>query len=275
MLSYGRVIATTTVLLVILYNIDRFFVSKVVGLAALGVFELAMRIAELPVKNFAFLVGSVMFPVFSRLDSTREVLGKAFLKTLRYTAFISFPVAIGMSLYGPALVSAFYGPRWQALVDPLRVLCLYGLLRSLSSIVLDALKGTGNPHLMRRVVIVKLLCVGGLGVPALNMYGIMGICWLVFATYVLSFSLELWALCRVLNLEVVSTLKELALPATLSVILVPVIHWSLTWLVRTPNVISLAIGIVITVLAYVLALSLCDKRAVADVRSLVASKAAA
>ena len=203
------------------------------------------------------------------------MLGKAFLKTLRYTAFISFPAAIGMSLYGPALVSDFYGPRWQALVDPLRVLCLYGLFRSLSSIVLDAIKGTGNPHLMRRVVIVKLLCVGGLGVPALNMYGIMGICWLVFATYVLSFLLELRALCRVLDLEMVSTLKELALPATLSVILVPVIYWSLTWLVRTPNVISLVMGIVVTALAYVGALSLCDKRAVADVRSLVISKAAA
>ena len=76
MLSYGRVIATTTVLLVILYNIDRFFVSKVVGLAALGVFELAMRIAELPVKNFAFLVGSVMFPVFSRLDVREPCLGR-------------------------------------------------------------------------------------------------------------------------------------------------------------------------------------------------------
>jgi len=273
--SYGRVIATTTVLLVVLYNIDRFFVSKVAGLAALGVYELALRIAELPVKNFAFLVGSVMFPVFSRLDSTRAALRQAFLKTLRYAAFVSFPAAIGLSLYGPALVNAFYGPRWQAILDPLRILCLYGLFRSLSSIVLDALKGTGNPHLMRRVVIVKLVCIGGLGIPALMAYGVIGICWLIFVTYIVAFLLELRALCQQLEMTMLDALKALTLPATLSVVLVPAIYGSLTWLVITPNVVSLAIGIAVTVLAYIGAISLCDKRAVADVRSLVVSKAAA
>jgi PST family polysaccharide transporter len=275
LLSYGHVIATTTVLLVILYNIDRFYVSRVVGLAALGVFELAMRIAELPVKNFAFLVGSVMFPVFSRLDNTRPVLRQTFVKTLRYTAFISIPAAIGLSLYGPALVNVVYGARWQAMAEPLRVLCLYALFRSLSSIVLDAVKATGHPQIMRRVVILKLLCVGCLGIPALKAYGIMGICWLILATYVFAFLLELRALCRLLELKAAATLKALALPATLSVVLVPAIYWSVTLLIRTPNVIALVAGIVVTVLAYTAAVSLCDKRAVADVRSLVTSRAAA
>jgi len=275
LLSYGHVIATTTVLLVILYNIDRIFVSRVIGLAALGVFELAMRIAELPVKNFAFLVGSVMFPVFSRLDNTRDVLRKTFVKTLRYTAFISIPAAIGLSLYGPALVNSVYGSRWQAMADPLRVLCIYALFRSLSSIVLDAVKATGHPQIMRRVVILKLLCIGGLGIPALRAYGMMGICWLILATYVVAFLLELRSLCRLLELEFVATLKALVLPATLAVVLVPAIYWSLTFLIQTPGVSALIAGIVVTVLAYTAAVSVCDKHAVADVRSLVVSRAAA
>src|SRR5262245_44301284 len=210
--SYGQVIAKTTVLLVLLYNIDRFFVSKLAGLAALGAYELAMRIAEMPVKNFSFLVGSVMFPVFSKLDRTRDILRQTFLKTLRYTGFVSIPAAIGLALYGPALVHVFYGSRWEAMLDPLRVLCLYALFRSLSSIVLDALKATGHPHLMRRVVIVKLLIVGALGAPVLQTFGVIGICWLIFITYVLAFGLELRALCQLLELKMGPTLGVLALP---------------------------------------------------------------
>jgi O-antigen/teichoic acid export membrane protein len=273
--SYGQVIATTTLLLVLLYNIDRFFVSKLAGLAALGAYELALRIAEMPVKNFSFLVGSVMFPVFSKLDSTRSLLRQTFLKTLRYTALVSMPAAIGLALYGPALVNAFYGPRWQAMLGPLRVLCLYALFRSLSSIVLDALKATGNPHLMRRVVIVKLLIVAVFGAPVLQAFGVMGICWLIFATYVLAFGLELRSLCRLLELQMVPTLGVLTLPTVLSVTVVPVIYWMLNAMVPSPHVTHLALGIVVTALAYTAAVSMLDRHAVADVRSLVTSGAAA
>jgi PST family polysaccharide transporter len=273
--SYGQVIATTTVLLVILYNLDRFFVSKLAGLAALGAYDLALRIAEMPVKNFSFLVGSVMFPVFSKLDSTRPALRQTFLKTLRYTGFVSMPAAIGLALYGPALVNTFYGPRWQAMVDPLRVLCLYALLRSLSSIVLDAVKATGHPQIMRRVVITKLAIVGTLGIPALEMFGVIGICWLIVATYVVSFTLELWALCRLLELKLTPTLGALALPSGLSVTIVPAIYWILTRLSHAPDILALVAGIVVTVLAYAGAVSVCDKHAVADVRSLVTSGATA
>jgi PST family polysaccharide transporter len=273
--SYGQVIATTTVLLVLLYNVDRFFVSKLAGLAALGAYELAMRIAEMPVKNFSFLVGSVMFPVFSKLDSTRGALRQTFLKTLRYTGFVSIPAGIGLALYGPALINIIYGPRWQAMVDPLRILCLYALFRSLSSIVLDALKATGNPHLMRRVVIVKLLLVAALGAPALQTFGVSGICWLIFGTYVVAFGLELCALCRLLDLKIASTLAVLTLPSVLSVTIIPAVYWILTRLVPAPNLASLALGIAVTAIAYTSAISLFDKRAVADVRSLVTSGAAA
>ncbi len=273
--SYGQVIATTTVLLVLLYNIDRFFVSKLAGLAALGAYELAMRIAEMPVKNFSFLVGSVMFPVFSKLDRTRDILRQTFLKTLRYTGFVSIPAAIGLALYGPALVHVFYGSRWEAMLDPLRVLCLYALFRSLSSIVLDALKATGHPHLMRRVVIVKLLLVGALGAPVLQTFGVIGICWLIFGTYVLAFALELRALCQLLELKLAPTLGVLALPSALSVTIVPAIYWTLTKVSPSLNVVSLTFGIVVTVVAYMAAITMFDKHAVADVRSLVTSGAAA
>ena len=128
---YGKFIVGTTLLLVVLYNIDRFYVSSVLGLAAVGIFDLATRISDLPVKQFSHMMGTVMFPVFSKIERAGEGLRQAFLKTFKYVALVCVPVAIGISVFGPTLISLLYGPRWAGLEAPLAWLALYAMFRSL------------------------------------------------------------------------------------------------------------------------------------------------
>lgn len=102
--SYGKYIVGASVLFVALYNVDKFYVSKFVGIEALGFYALAIGIANIPVSELSHLVGSVMFPVFSKLNENPEALQRAVLKTLGYSTRISIPMAVGISAYGPSLI---------------------------------------------------------------------------------------------------------------------------------------------------------------------------
>jgi O-antigen/teichoic acid export membrane protein len=266
--KYGKFIVGTTMLLVLLYNVDRFLVSAVLGVAAVGVFDLAMRISDLPVKQFSHMMGTVMFPVFSKIERSGEGVGRAFLKTLRYVALVSTPVAIGISVFGPALILRVYGARWAGLVVPLGWLALYAMFRSLSSIIGDALKATGHPMVVMRVSLFKLLSIGGLGVPVLWRYGVLGMCLLIVGTYALALIWELHQVTRVTKTSMADTATRLAVLMGGTYALMYGAYLGLERLGLTRTVPQLVAGSVVTGAAYVGIIALVDREAVRDLKSL-------
>ncbi len=57
-------------------------------------------------------------------DEAREV--RVFRKMLRFTALLSFPAMLGLSLVSNEFILATIGPKWAACVPLLRVLCIGG-----------------------------------------------------------------------------------------------------------------------------------------------------
>jgi O-antigen/teichoic acid export membrane protein len=272
--QYGKFIIGATIVFVVLYNIDRFYVSKVEGLAALGLFELARTLAELPVKQFSFLVGSVMFPVFSKMNRAGTGVQAAFVKTLKYTAYVSVPMAVGLSVFGPPLVANLYGARWAGMIEPLRILSLYAAFRSLGSLIHDMLKATGRPHLVLRFAVYKLVCIGALGLPALMWQGLSGICWLILATYASGFLWELRTGTRVLGVPFGSTLLMVVRILLVALVCIGGGYALLTWGLGTLATWQLVVGIGLTGSAYALALTAMDREGMRDARMLLRSRTA-
>ena len=190
LLNYGKYIFGSSIFLVILYNIDKFYVSKFAGISALGFFELAMRIANMPVSEFSHLIGSVMFPVLSKMNDQRDAMRTAFIKTLSYSSMISIPMAVGIATYGPALIVNIYGAKWVRITTPLQILAFYAMMRSISSIISDLFKATGNPSLIQRFAMIKLVLVAILGIPSLILFELEGICYVILLAYIVVFVFE-------------------------------------------------------------------------------------
>jgi O-antigen/teichoic acid export membrane protein len=268
LLHYGKFIIGSSLLFVAVYNIDKFYVSKLDSLAALGLYELAVRISDLPVREFSFVIGSVMFPVLTKAGAG-AALRNAFLGALKYTAFVSFPMAIGISLYGGVMIDAVYGPAWAGMIAPLQVLAIYALFRSLSSIIHDGFKATGKPVLMQKAVFVKLMLIGVLGVPVLMRYGMVGMAVLIVLTYAAVFVGELVVISRLMETPVRTTARPLLAPLICSLTVLPAIRLALAYLRPSPTLWEAAAAIVLTVPAYLLLIYLVDKRTVSEVRRLV------
>ena len=71
-------------------------------------------------------VNSVAQPVLSSLSDERERQQRAFRKMLRFTAFISFPAMLGLSLIAPELIMLTITDKWLPSASILQLLCIGG-----------------------------------------------------------------------------------------------------------------------------------------------------
>jgi O-antigen/teichoic acid export membrane protein len=266
--GYGKFIVGSSMLFVALYNIDRLFVSRIAGLAAFGAFDFAARIADMPTKQFSGLVGAVMFPVYSAVDRSGAVLRPMFLRTLKYTASITFPAAVGLALFGPALVDRFYGPRWAALGPLLQLLSIYAALRSTSSIIHDLYKATGRPDLMQRAALAKLLAVGILGAPAVYYFGAPGIAGLLVAVYTTVLFWELARVSTLLEMPISMPLRRLGTPAALAAILMPGVYALMRSFTPLTSLWQLSVAMLVCGGAYLAVLAGLDGEVLRDLRKI-------
>lgn len=71
-------------------------------------------------------VNSVAQPVLSSLSNDRERQQRAFRKMLRFTAFLSFPSMLGLSLIAPELITITITDKWLSSAAILQILCIGG-----------------------------------------------------------------------------------------------------------------------------------------------------
>lgn len=273
LMNYGKHIVGSSIVMVAVYNVDKFFISKFVGVAALGLYTMAVHIANLPINQFAHIVCRLMFPVFSKMNRESEVLRQSFLQTIRYTACITFPMAIGIAIYGPDAIDSFYGDKWSAVGLPLQILTGYALCRSLSVIIYEMFKATGRPDLMQFFVLVRLALIGLLGVPALLWLGLPGICGLITGTYGIVLALEIYKVIGNLKISIGEFMGALGLPLMLSGSLIPAVYWMIQIGFGAMGPIQVIGGILVTGFLYVAAVFLMDKVLAAEAKKVLFSTA--
>jgi O-antigen/teichoic acid export membrane protein len=127
------------------YNTADFaVVGRVLGKQALGAYTLGWEIATMPVERISSLVSSVTPGIFSAVQHDIVALRRYFLGVVEGLAFITLPAAAGLALIAGEFVPVVLGPRWQAAVLPLRLLAVYGGIRSIDTVTPQVLIYTGH-----------------------------------------------------------------------------------------------------------------------------------
>jgi O-antigen/teichoic acid export membrane protein len=110
---------------------DMLILGKMRGDVAVGLFSMAKQLALLPAEKLSGMVNQLAHPVMSELQGDRDRLRKCFLRELRMIACVSMPVCVGVALVAEDLVQFVLGEKWAGTIPLLRLLCGYGLVRSL------------------------------------------------------------------------------------------------------------------------------------------------
>lgn len=127
------------------------------------------------------IITRVGFPVMSRTRHDPVVLKAIYLQTLRMTASVNFPMYIALAVFADELVAVLYGSNFRGSGTYLRILALWGLLRSTGNPVgslLSAVGHAGRAFWWNLVLLVLSLPLLWLGAQS---GGLSGLAWTMLA----------------------------------------------------------------------------------------------
>ena len=172
---FGKWILGSSILVFLITQGDSIFVGKLLGVTALGFYQLAYRISNIPATEITHVISRVTFPAYSKLQDNIPKLREAYLKVLQITAFLSFPIAGLIFVLAPDFTVIFLGEKWMPMVPAMQVLALAGLVRSMAATTGPIFHAVGKPKIDTKLQIVRLSVLAALIYPFTIKWGIFGV----------------------------------------------------------------------------------------------------
>jgi O-antigen/teichoic acid export membrane protein len=184
--GFGKWVLGSSILIFLITQGDDIFVGKVLGTAALGFYQLAYRISNMPATEITHVISQVTFPAYSKLQGDIPRLREAYLKVLQLTAFLSFPIAGLIFVLAPDFTKIFLGEKWMPMVPAMQVLVFAGLVRSIAATAGPIFHSVGKPKIDTKLQIIRLSVLAVFIYPFTNKWGITGTSFVVFLSIFIS-----------------------------------------------------------------------------------------
>jgi PST family polysaccharide transporter len=131
-------------------NADFIVAGKLLGQQALGTYTFAWTFANAPIEKITGLVSAVVPSFFAASKSDLGMLRRYVLLLTEALALILLPALIGLALVARPFVELVLGPKWAGTERPLRFLCLYAAIISVSALQQQLLQATGQASVASR-----------------------------------------------------------------------------------------------------------------------------
>ncbi len=267
---FGKYMFFSTIFLFLLNEGDDAFVGKILGTVSLGVYTLAFHLANFAVFNVTFVVSQVVLPAYASIQDNKRRLKAAYFKVFRYIALVAFPASFGIFILAPELVPIVYSPKWNAMVYPLMILCVYGLSRSLIATTGEVFKAVGKPKLLRRTTFIQLIVLAAIIYPLTKLFGLTGTCLALTLAALSVHWLNFYYVARVLGASFGDFMKVLKAPLISSLVMLAAIHFGKKVL-PVESVFVLILFIILGALVYFASVRLIDRNIFKDAKGLTKS----
>jgi O-antigen/teichoic acid export membrane protein len=184
--EYGKWVIGSSILVFLITKGDDIFVGKFIGIAALGYYQMAYLISNLPSTEISHMVSQITFPAYSQMQENLQRLKDAYLNVLQVVAFLIFPLAGLIIIFAQDFTMLFLGEKWIGMVPSMQVLTLAGLVRSISVTSGPLFQGTGQPEIITKWQPARLLVLILLIYPLTAKFGILGTSLAVFFSNLVS-----------------------------------------------------------------------------------------
>lgn len=165
MFSFGSKLLISGLIDTTYKNIYTLVVGKVFSSTTLGLYSRASGLAQYPSSNITSVLQGVTFPVLSSIQNETERLADAYKRFLRISAFIIFPLMVGLAAVADPLVRLVLTDKWEGCIYLLQIVCFSMMWYPIHAINLNLLQVKGRSDFFLKLEIIKkiqgvtILCV--------------------------------------------------------------------------------------------------------------------
>ncbi len=198
-------------------QLERFFISSVLGPAALGLYGAARSINRDTLRNLMQVTDEVLLPGLASLQSDVPRARRYYLKALRFEFLAFAPAAVFVGVFARELVLLVYGPAWLDAVPLVRVMTPLVLFTITNHTIGAVFLSQGRPDAQLRWSLLSLLFVAVYLVAGVS-WGLLGVVTALSTMEVVGWLVSHRLANRLLQLPLRSFLANLALPLTATLV---------------------------------------------------------
>lgn len=163
--TFGSKLMVSGLLDVVYRNMYLLVIGKVFTASSLGYYTRANQFAEFPSSNLTGIMQRVTYPVLCQIQDDDERLAQIYRRFLRLSAFLIFPLLVGLSAVAEPFVLLLLKEQWLFAATLLQIICFAMMWYPIHAINLNLLQVKGRSDLFLRLEIIKkaiavlILCV--------------------------------------------------------------------------------------------------------------------
>jgi PST family polysaccharide transporter len=155
---------------------DQVVAGRLLGKADLGVYSLALTIANSFSEKVTTLITQITPAYFAALQEEPAALKRYLLRLTEVISVVTFPALLGLSAVADDFVRVVLGTKWLEMVDPLRLLAIYAAIGATSPLLSRVLTVRGQTRFLLRNALV-LAVVMPVSFAIGSQWGPTGIAW--------------------------------------------------------------------------------------------------
>ncbi len=267
MAPYSLRLIGTDMITALYNNVAQLFIGTIYSGNALGYFNQAQKLKDMPVNSTMQSIQSVTFPALSKISNDEEKFVVGYKRVMMITAFIIFPIMAGLIATAEQFYTLLLKAEWYPAIPYFRTLCLIGLFYPMAAIAYNVLKVKSDGSIILRLEIAKkviMTIIFAITIP----WSVEAIAWGLVIMSICEMALNLAATKRYTKCSVYSLIKTILPVAILTVAMYLIVMITGATVADLGVAASLIIKICTGIIFYILAAWLTRMQAFDEVREI-------
>lgn len=247
--SFGSKLLASGLLNTLYNNIYLIIIGKLFSASQLGYYTRAQQFSDFPSSNLTGILQRVTYPVLCKIQDDKEKLAHAYRKFLRISAFIIFPLMVGLSAVGEPFILLLLKEQWRFAATILQIICFSAMWYPIHAINLNLLQVEGRSDLFLRLEVIKKI----LGVVILCLtipLGLISMCYGQIASSLIALTINTYYTGKLINVGFIRQMKDLTPTLVLVLTMWVIIYFGILPLFEN-NIMKLTTGIITGIIYYI------------------------
>lgn len=245
--SFGSKLLVSGLIDTIYKNIYPIVIGKLFNASSLGHYTRAHQFSEFPSSNVTGIIQRVTYPVLCGIQDDIQKLEEIYRKILKLSAFVVFPLMIGLAAVAKPFVNIILGPQWEFCGQLLQIICFAMMWYPIHAINLNLLQVKGRSDLFLRLEIIKKL----LGISVLCITAPLGLIYMCYGQIfnsLVALIINTYYTGKLIKVGFPKQIRDLLPTIVLSLTMFAAI-WTLNIFLESDNL-QLIIGVIVGVIVY-------------------------
>lgn len=159
MFAFGSRVMGASLLNVVFDNLYLLVIGKFYNAKELGFYTRASKFNQFPVSSITSILQSVFLPSFSKIQDDNVRLIHAYKKAIKLTAYVIFPIMLGIGVSAKPLIIVLLTKKWLLVVPYLQIMVLYGMFYPIHALNLNILNVKGRSDLFFNLEVIKKILI--------------------------------------------------------------------------------------------------------------------